>query len=313
MRDEESAAVAAASIISSSSLLTILLLSLLHLTPESAMAASVTTTSTSIANRVKGAMYGLLIGDALAMPTHWYYGGSQEVRQTYGTIKSYVAPKSQKAGSIMPKSNTGGGGRGSYQGDVIGKLIFHDKKKYWKPGTSYHYHQGMAAGDNTLEGLLFRRVASILTTHGADKDALTSDYIEFMTTPGTHNDTYCGTCHRMFFANREAGKPLADCPDNDGHNVDSADALVAAVPAMLFSNSDNEAAQNVETVISFTRNSPTAIQYAQTFGTLLRNIVRRENDATDLSDVIHLLTEASTAIGFDVENAIISGRDPVTA
>jgi ADP-ribosylglycohydrolase len=276
-------------------------------------AASVTTTSTSIANRVKGAMYGLLIGDALAMPTHWYYGGAMEVRQTYGIIKSYVAPKSQKAGSIMPKSNTGGGGRGSYQGDVIGKLIFHDKKKYWKPGTSYHYHQGMAAGDNTLEGLLFRRVASILTTHGADKDALTSDYIDFMTTPGTHNDTYCGTCHRMFFANREAGKPLADCPDNDGHNVDSADALVAAVPAMLFSNSDNEAAENVETVISFTRNSPTAIQYAQTFATLLRNIVQRENDATDLSDAIHLLTEASTAIGFDVENAIISGRDPVTA
>ena len=76
-----------------------------------------------IANRIKGAWYGLLIGDALAMPTHWFYGGAREVQQTYGTIKSYVAPKTQKAGSIMPKSNTGGGGRGSYKGDVIGKLV----------------------------------------------------------------------------------------------------------------------------------------------------------------------------------------------
>jgi hypothetical protein len=36
-----------------------------------------------------------------------------------------------------------------------------------------------------------------------DVDAITKDYVDFMTTPDTHNDTYCGTCHRMFFANRE--------------------------------------------------------------------------------------------------------------
>lgn len=27
------------------------------------------------------------------------------------------------------------------------------------------------------------------------------DYVAFMTTPGTHNDTYAATAHRMFFAN----------------------------------------------------------------------------------------------------------------
>ena len=275
--------------------------------------ATSSATLNPIANRIKGAWYGLLIGDALAMPTHWFYGGAREVQQTYGTIKSYVAPKTQKAGSIMPKSNTGGGGRGSYKGDVIGKLIFHDKKKYWKPGTSYHYHQGMSAGDNTLEGLLFRRVSHILSTNGCNKESLTSDYIEFMTTPGTHNDTYCGTCHRMFFANREAGKPIEKCPDNDGHNVDSADALVAAVPAMLFSHDDAQAAKDIETVISFTRNSPTAIQYGKTFSTLLRRIIRRPvQENQDLNNVIAMLVELSDTIGFDVQNSIHES-DPVTA
>jgi ADP-ribosylglycohydrolase len=29
-------------------------------------------------DRVKGALWGLFIGDALAMPSHWYYGGSAQ-------------------------------------------------------------------------------------------------------------------------------------------------------------------------------------------------------------------------------------------
>eukprot|EP00961_Rhodomonas_salina_P014892 199978-Rhodomonas_salina.1 len=37
-----------------------------------------------LADRMKGALYGLLIADALAMPTHWYYGGEQQVKADYG-------------------------------------------------------------------------------------------------------------------------------------------------------------------------------------------------------------------------------------
>ena len=32
-----------------------------------------------LADRVKGALFGLLIGDALSMPTHWFYGGERQV------------------------------------------------------------------------------------------------------------------------------------------------------------------------------------------------------------------------------------------
>ncbi len=34
----------------------------------------------------------------------------------------------------MNLSNTGGGGRGSDKGDIIGDVILHGKKKYWLRG-----------------------------------------------------------------------------------------------------------------------------------------------------------------------------------
>ena len=58
----------------------------------------------------------------------------------------------------------------------------------------------------------------------------------FMTTPGTHNDTYAATAHRMFFANwvrkerPTEGAALRELADNDGHNTDSVDGLINVLP-----------------------------------------------------------------------------------
>jgi len=52
----------------------------------------------------------------------------------------------------MNLSNTGGGGRGSDQGSIIGDVINHGKKQYWQKGSNFHYHYGLQAGENTLEG-----------------------------------------------------------------------------------------------------------------------------------------------------------------
>ena len=61
------------------------------------------------ADRLRGALWGLFAGDALASPTHWYYGGERQVQSDYdGPITGYVQPKSIMMGSIMPKSNTDG-------------------------------------------------------------------------------------------------------------------------------------------------------------------------------------------------------------
>ena len=52
--------------------------------------------------------------------------------------------------------------------------------------------QGMAAGDNTLEALLARRVINVTGAASGqfDRTTMQQDYIQFMTTPDTHNDTY---------------------------------------------------------------------------------------------------------------------------
>lgn len=175
----------------------------------------------------------------------------------------------------------------------------------------------MKAGDNTLEALLYRRVATVLATSGCDKESLVNDYISFLTTKGTHNDTYCGTAHRMFFANRELGKSLDACPDNDGHNVDTADALVAAVPAMLYAKSDEEAMKDIATVISFTRKSPVAIEYGMALSKTIRCIIYRSVTNDEISKkkfFSRCLENLADEVGFDVKRAVrTSPSDPVTA
>jgi ADP-ribosylglycohydrolase len=69
---------------------------------------------------------------------------------------------------------------------------------------------------------------SIIENNGSfNADHFRDAYVKFMMTPGSHNDTYASTCHRMFFANMIFRQlPPKDCPDNDHHNVDTMDGLV---------------------------------------------------------------------------------------
>lgn len=266
-----------------------------------------------IIDRIKGALFGLLIADALAMPTHWFYGGERQVKGTYGTIVGYVKPTIKLPGSIMSKSNTGGGGRGSYRGNIVGDVIFHGKKKYWAPGADYHYHTGMNAGDNTLEALLVRRVCNITAANGGQfaPNKILEDYVQFLTTPDTHNDVYCGTSHRMFFANMKSGKPLQECPDNDGHNVDSADSIVTSIPVALISNSDEQAMKDAADMVMLTRNSRTSAAHAALFASTLRSVVLG-------STVREATVAAGKELGYDVKRVVDAdgnrpGTNPVHA
>ena len=190
-----------------------------------------------IQNRLKGALWGFFAGDALASPTHWYYGGSSQIVSEYGhPIRDYTKPNEHLAGSILNKSDPNGGGRSKSFGgskknqlSIIGDVINHGKLSYWSPRQAYHYHATLQKGENTLEASLARvLMKSIVATNGSfDPDHFRNAYVEFMQTKGSHNDTYASTCHRMFFANLIFNKlPPKDCPDNDSHNVDTMDGLV---------------------------------------------------------------------------------------
>ena len=183
----------------------------------------------SLESRLRGALWGFFAGDALAMPTHWYYGGLPQIQRDYGRlgIQDYTAPVHNLPGSILNKSNVNGGGRGSYSTkgkSIIGDVINHGKHHLWDPALNVHYHATLKKGENTLEAQLARVLMKSIVDNGGifQPDHFRQAYIQFMTTPDSHNDTYASTCHRMFFANLIFRKlDPKDCPDNDGHNVDT--------------------------------------------------------------------------------------------
>jgi len=191
----------------------------------------------ALEDRLRGALWGYFAGDALASPTHWFYGGRRQVLHEYGhLITDYTAPNQKLTGSILNKSDPNGGGRskGGKQKTaaattIIGSVINHGKIGLWDPKKSIHYHATLQRGENTLEvsigRVLLRSIAA--TTGVFSAGAFRASYVSFMREPGSHNDTYASTCHRMFFANLVfRGLPPEDCPDNDEHNVDTIDGLV---------------------------------------------------------------------------------------
>ena len=276
--------------------------------------ASAATSQAQFLDRLRASLWGMHIGDALAMPAHWYYGGADQIRSDYGgPIAGYVAPNEKLRGSIMSLSNTGGGGRGSDKGTVVGDIILHGKRKYWARGGDYHYHRGMRAGENTLEVIISRRCyMESLVENGMElvTDDVRRRYIELMTTPDSHNDTYAGTCHRMFFANRANGLPLDQCPDNDNHNVDTIDGLVnlppvvAATAARHPSDPDqiSVAAQAATTLV---RRSSTLPQYGHLYGSMLHRLLEGGSLASVVSD-------AARSLRIDL-SSIARRRDPATA
>jgi hypothetical protein len=148
-------------------------------------------------DRVRASLWGMHVGDALAMPVHWYYNLGQLSRD-FGSIQKYEAPKERLPGSIMSLSNTGGAGRGSDAGTIVGDVILHGKRKFWKRGEDYHYHRGMHAGENTLEVTITREcfMASLSEKGAFDREDVRDRYVRLMTTPGSHNDVRlaCRAC-----------------------------------------------------------------------------------------------------------------------
>jgi len=193
----------------------------------------------ALASRVRSAYLGLVIADSLSMPVHWYYNPGHITRD-FGRITTFQAPRPSHPSSIMQLSNTGGAGRGAQSGSIIGDVINHGKKQFWGVA-NMHYHQGMKAGENTLNAIVARLLVRELSTPPATAAALLpysaapflSAYVAFMQTPGSHNDTYAESYHRLFFKNLVAGKDPSACADNDGHNVDSAGGLVLLPPPAL--------------------------------------------------------------------------------
>jgi ADP-ribosylglycohydrolase len=176
----------------------------------------------------EGALWGLYIGDALAMPVHWYYNRSA-LFDDYGWVTDYLAPRNPHPDSILFRSRyTAAGPTGE---------ILHDQAAYWgREGTRYHYHQFLKAGENTLNiKLCSVLIESINRNGGYDADDYLRRYIAYMTTPGSHRDTYIEECHRNFFSNYAKGVPPRKCGAVEKH----IGGLVGMVPVLAFYSGDS--------------------------------------------------------------------------
>jgi ADP-ribosyl-[dinitrogen reductase] hydrolase len=178
--------------------------------------------------RQRGCLLGAFLGDALAMPVHWYYDRAALVRD-YGRVTELVPPKSPHADSILWRS--------SYSAPNAKGEILHEQAQYWgRHGV--HYHQFLRAGENTLNmQLALELLASLRACGGYDREDYMRRYIGFLSSPGRHHDTYLEECHRNFFGKYARGKKPEDCGGPDIHI-----GGLAHVPILSVWYAENEAA-----------------------------------------------------------------------
>jgi ADP-ribosylglycohydrolase len=181
-------------------------------------------------SRANGALAGLFIGDALALPVHWYYDRAA-LRRDYGRVTGFVDPKEPHPDSILWRSE--------YVAPSPDADILHDQARFWGQ-RGVHYHRSLRAGENTLTARLARLVHDSLEARGEhDPDDWLERYVEFMTTPGRHRDTYVEECHRGFFLNRARGRPLRRCAVEEKH----IGGLTAVVPVVVYYREDPDRAR----------------------------------------------------------------------
>lgn len=168
------------------------------------------TQTISFQDRLQGALYGMFIGDALAMPVHWYYD-TEALQRDYGEVSDYLQPRNPHPDSILWRS--------SYTVPSGGKDILHEQAQYWgKKGI--HYHQFLKAGENTLNMKLARELLLYLQRNRSyDAECWLERMVDFVTTPGSHNDTYVEEYLRHFFTAFAQNRPLTECGRKDEKHI----------------------------------------------------------------------------------------------
>lgn len=171
---------------------------------------------------------GSLIADAVAMPVHWYYD-RQALDRDYPDLlppprgPAYLAPRSPHPDSILWRSQW------TSPGPAFD--ILRDQATFWGR-RGVHYHQFLAAGENTLNFRLAVELHDLVRRQrGYDPDRWLDRYVALMLEPGWHRDTYVEEYHRHFFTNLAAGRKPINCGIRDVHigGLAPVPALVAAL------------------------------------------------------------------------------------
>ncbi|MFN0068964.1 MAG: ADP-ribosylglycohydrolase family protein [Limisphaerales bacterium] len=216
------------------------------------------------ADRAAGSLWGAFLGDALAMPVHWYYD-REALRRDYGPITELLAPRNPHPDSILWRSR--------WDAPSPELDILHDQRAFWgRPGV--HYHQQLAAGENTLNlRLAAELLASLAETGRHDVDDYARRYVAFLTTPGSHHDTYVEEVHRGFITNLGRGRKPRACGITDIH----IGGLAGVPPLAAWFLGDAPALDHaVRDQVALTHRAPEVLVAAAAFAGMLRRVIGGE-------------------------------------
>ncbi|MFO1069017.1 MAG: ADP-ribosylglycohydrolase family protein [Geminicoccaceae bacterium] len=219
-------------------------------------------TGTAGRRRIENALWGLFIGDALAMPVHWYYDPANIEADFPGGVRGYEAARHPHPEAFML-------GR-PYRPDVasaqaLGRPydILHGHARFYTTtytefaiarterdretgnaiaGLSerYHYHHGLRAGENTVAAHLVRVLLRTVVAAGRyEPDAFLDGFIAHLATPGRNRDAYLEAWIRYWFENYARGLPAHACAarQRDDWSIAAHSALARPlVLALLASN-----------------------------------------------------------------------------
>ena len=186
--------------------------------------------------RLKNALWGLFIGDSLAMPVHWYYNQDNIKKDFAGGVTAYETARHPHPESFMV-------GMGYHPDvEVATRLdrpfdILHEHVRFYNTsfhtleieqteretehGNStpsldnrYHYHHGLQAGENTLGAHLVRvLMRSVVAEYRYEQQAFIDAFINHLATPGSNRDPYTEIYIRRWFEQYTRGMPPHACAE----------------------------------------------------------------------------------------------------
>jgi ADP-ribosyl-[dinitrogen reductase] hydrolase len=182
----------------------------------------------TITERIEGALWGLFVADALAMPIHWYYNRENIYKDFPLGVSGFEAPPFPHPEAFMIgmsyRPNVEMAKKLGRNYDILHKhagfyntsyssmnfSLADNEKSHGNSVASkdqrYHYHHGLEAGENTLGAELVRvMLRQIIDSGSYDPYIFILDFIRFMTTPGVNHDPYTEIYIRRWFENYPEG------------------------------------------------------------------------------------------------------------
>ena len=218
----------------------------------------------------------MFVGDALAMPVHWYYDVAA-LQRDFGTLRDFQAPHEYHPSSIMSLANTGAAGRGSQEGEVVGSVILHGKKHLWGQ-PNRHYHYGLRSGDNTLNLLCVRVLLRTMNTTGRyDSGDFLQRVHRLHDDPGQPSRHLRRVVSSRFLRQLRAGVSPDHCAGAESHDTASIGGLVGLPPVIVAALRENDPAAVDSTLLAhlrLTHRSAKLERYALALGRLFPRLLQ---------------------------------------